>query len=271
MNFRYKLYLSSKDLLKHKEDIGNLYSRCFNLELNNEIWDWMYVSNPVGESIVSLCYLKGELIGHYACIQIPLILDDKRTIALLSVGSMVDSRYRKYGIFVEQGNAVYESCKERFSLVLGFPNKMALPARKKRLGWTIDEHSFVALVSGKDIIESEYFQKYISLKSEQAHNVLLDIDNHNYLNWRLSKPGAEYIKNNSFISKRFGNNFDIMYHKNLELNEIDSSRSYHIYFDSSVEIFRKYKVFDYPLGYKFLNGHNLKLDFEKQLLLSDVF
>jgi hypothetical protein len=271
MSLNYKLVISSKELIKHKKSIGYLYARCFNKSLNQGLWDWMYLYNPAGEPVVSLCFDGDDLVGHYACIQIPVILDQKRIIALLSVGSMVDSRYRKYGIFVEQGKAVYESCKDRFSLVLGFPNKMALPARKKRLGWTIDEHSFVALLSGKDIIESEYFQKDKYPKAQQEHSILLDVDNHSYLNWRLSKPGTEYIKNKSYISKKFGNNFDIVYHKNLELSEIVPSNSYHIYFDSSVETFRRYKAFDYPFGYKFLNGSHQKLDFERQLLFSDVF
>ena len=103
MNLEYKLINTPEALMFYKNEIFILFQHCFEREIQLDLWEWQYLKNPIGNALVSLCFDGNLLVGHYAAIQLPIIVHDQRAKALLSVGSMVHNSYRKYGIFIHQG------------------------------------------------------------------------------------------------------------------------------------------------------------------------
>lgn len=267
MNLEYKLITDKDTLLGYKKEIFELFEHCFHRKMLNELWEWQYLKNPVGNSLVSLCFDGNTLVGHYATIQLPIIVNDHSEKALLSVGSMVHNSYRKYGIFIYQGEHLYSSVKNEFFCVIGFPNKMALPARKKRLAWTIDERDYVALVTKKQLIEAVDYNEFLHSKK----NISLNIQNNDFMQWRLSKPSIRYEKHNSVIIKKFEDNQDIVYLQKGYGEHLKDDCQYYVLCDGTIESLKQYKAFDYPFGYRIFNGDEKAYTFKKDLLMSDVF
>lgn len=265
---RYKLITSKSELIGHREGICNLFEKCFNRRIDMEIWNWMYIMNPIGDPVVSLCFNQdGEVIGHYGAIPVPIIVNRKNAVSLISVGSMVDAAYRKYGLFVRQAQEVYSYAQLKYEFVYGFPNKMALPARKKRLSWIINESDYVALVSGKQLIDNDEYNALLGKEMD----IELDTKRNNFLEWRLSKPGSEYILKNGSVFKGFDDGFDILYIADGYEKHIDHHAMYYVLCDGSIESMRMFKAFDYPFGYYLLKGDGRSYSFRKNLIMSDVF
>ncbi|PRM94740.1 GNAT family N-acetyltransferase [Aliarcobacter cryaerophilus] len=192
-----KIMLNDKDeLLKYKTQILELFEHSFNSKMDEKLWNWAYIENPNGNPIVSL-YFDGErLVGHYAVIPVSFIHNQKNINAVLSMTTMVHFSYRKYGIFIEQAQEVYEKAKELdYKFVCGFPNKKSAPGFKKRLNWTIEEDLYVASFSYDELqkIEKKTYPNTISFNTQDKENI----------EWRLSKPNQNYFrKNNNILNFR---------------------------------------------------------------------
>lgn len=266
MEFNYKLITSKDELLLYKEDIFKLFLHSFDKAMDNDIWEWMYIGNPIGDPIVSLCFDGDLLVGHYAAIQLPINAKEEKKKAILSVGSMVHSSYRKYGVFVKQGEKVYAYAKDSFYCVIGFPNKMALPSRKKRLLWTINENDFVALVTKEQLVSCSEFNNHLKIKKD------IELDTSSiFLEWRLSKPKSNYQKKGSIITKRFEDNLDVVYLTETYADDLEDDTKYHVLCDGTIDTLKQYKVFDYPFGYRMFTNTSESISFKKDLLMSDVF
>ena len=194
-------------------------------------------------------------------IPMKLKYNDKTILAAVSMTTMVDVGYRKHGLFIEQANEVNKKAKELgFSLVYGFPNSKSAPGFKKRLGWTIDNQSYVIKIQGKDLIN-----KSVKSDNQISFNYKDDL----LLNWRLSKPNQKYIKNGNLILKEFDDDLDIVYHQN-DFEKLEKERYYNILVDDSDD-YENERLFDYVFGYKILDDKLTDFRFKKDLIISDVF
>ena len=261
ISFEKKLIINKNELLKYKDDIAELFHASFDAELDMDMWKWAYIDNVCGDPIVSLYFHNEKLVGHYAVIPMKLKYNDKTILAALSMTTMVDAAYRKHGLFIEQANEVNKKAKELgFSLVYGFPNLKSAPGFKKRLGWTIDNKSYVIKIQGKDLVN-----KSVKSDNQISFNDKDDL----LLNWRLSKPNQKYIKNGNLILKEFDDDLDIVFHQN-DFEKLEKERYYNILVDDSDDYENK-KSFDYVFGYKIFDDKLIDFRFKKDLIISDVF
>lgn len=269
MKLKYQIIDNKKDLVDYKSEILNLFRVCFDKDLNESIWEWAYIDNPLGKPIVSLCMNnKNEVVGHYAIIPYSINYKGEEINTYLSMTTMVNKSYRRHGIFVEQAQSVYEHAKmQGVELIIGFPNKMSLPGFKKRLDWKFDKPSYVASVTKKQLMSNDMFQKLLT----NNELISVDKDSKKFLNWRLSKPTQTYQEKNNIILKSYNNSEDIVYIDENFKGEIADNKKYNILIDGSIEELQKFKVFDYFFGYKNLNYDLDNLKFKKDMLLSDVF
>ncbi|MDD3597877.1 GNAT family N-acetyltransferase [Sulfuricurvum sp.] len=259
-----KIIIDNKEeLLKYKTQIFKLFKDSFNDTIDDELWKWAYIDNPNGNPIVSLYFDGSKLVGHYAVVPINLIYQQKSIKALLSMTTMVDASYRKYGIFVEQANEVYEkACTSGYKLVCGFPNKKSAPGFKKRLGWTLKEDLYVAKFSYDELqsIEKKTYPNAISFNTQDQENI----------EWRLNKPNKEYIRKNNNILKKFDGNFDIVFNGS-DFSMLDKNYEYNLLLDHELDKYEDKKQFDYIFGYKLFDSTLAGIEFKKDLLMSDVF
>lgn len=266
MNLKKSLICDKQELLKYKKDILKLFLKAFGMELNESLWEWAYIENPNGCPIVSLYFDDDKLIGHYAAIPMNLLYGNQNVKALLSMTTMVDKDYRKYGIFVSQALEVYEKARQdHFQLVYGFPNKNSAPGFKKRLGWQVLENLKVVNVSYETIVKTVFSEKEQLLKFNT-----LDEEN---LSWRLSKPNSIYFIKDKNILKKYDSEYDLVFH-DQDFNSLDQNMRYNILIDKDIKDIKdvlEEKSFNYLFGYKFFDQTLEGIDFKKDLILSDVF
>lgn len=259
-----KLLINNKyELLKYKDQIFELFLRCFKKDLDEELWNWAYIDNPNGNPIVSLYFHDGKLVGHYGFIPVFLVYEQKTLKAALSMTTMIDFKYRKYGIFQSQAEDVNDKAIELgYRLVYGFPNKQAAPGLKKRLGWTLEENLYVANFSYDElqVIEKRRYPDAISFNTQDREN----------LEWRLSKPNQKYFKSLNNILKEFGGNVDIVYN-GIDFSNLDRNKKYNLLLDHSLDKYLDNKEFRYVFGYKLFDSSLDGVKFKKDLIMSDVF
>ena len=264
MTFTKIMINNKNELLKYKKQIFELFEHSFNDIINEKLWNWAYIENPNGQAIVSLYFDKDKLVGHYAVIPIKLLDENQKDInGVLSMTTMVERSYRKYGIFITQADEVYkESKKLGYKFVCGFPNKKSAPGFKKRLDWILEENLYVAKLTKNELLtlSSQNNSDKIGFNS-------LDINN---IEWRLSKPNQKYIKNDNSIVKQFNNEFDIVFDSG-NYSSLDSDKEYNILLDRDLDKFIDKKEFDYIFGYRIFDETLENINFKKDLILSDVF
>lgn len=259
-----KIMINDKnELLKYKTQILELFEHSFGTQMDEKLWNWAYIDNPNGNPIVSL-YFDGErLVGHYAVIPIKFIHNQQNLNAVLSMTTMVDSAYRKYGIFIEQANEVYDKAGELgYKFVCGFPNKKSAPGFKKRLDWILEEDLYVANFSYDELqqIEKKSYPNAISFNTEDKEN----------LKWRLGKANQNYFKKNNNILKEFEGNFDIVF-SGVDFSNLERDKKYNLLLDHSLDEYLDKKEFDYIFGYRVFDASLEGIEFKKDLIMSDVF
>ncbi|CUU89401.1 Uncharacterised protein [Campylobacter hyointestinalis] len=258
-----KILVNNKDeLLTHKNNIFDLFRSCFYRNIDDKLWNWAYMDNPNGEPIVSLFYDNNKLVGHYAVIPTNFIYKNKTLKAVLSMTTMVDAAYRKYGIFVEQASFVYEKAFDlNYKFIYGFPNQKSAPGFKKRLGWTI-ENLYVASFDYDELQKID--------KKTYLNTIFFDTQNKENLNWRLNKPNQNYFKKNNNIIKEFNGALDIVFNS-FDFSNLARDRKYNLLLDFNFERYLDFKQFDYMFGYKLFDQSLAGVEFKKDLLMSDVF
>lgn len=269
MNLSFKLITKGEMLADYQRQILDLFEECFKKTLTEKLWQWAFLENPCGEPIASLCFNENnKLIGHYAVI--PLVLrNEKNAISVsLSMTTMVSLAYRKYGVFVEQANRVYEEAREQgIKLIIGFPNANSAPGFKKRLGWVINESTYITCVDKKQLINNVDFKN--RLENQDAFD--LDIHNKKLRQWRLSKPGAVYIDRGEVILKKFGQAYDLVYAGKGFSDQLAEGERYNILMDGTARDFKDGFLFDYQFGYKCISDSIADPLFKINMLMSDVF
>lgn len=246
---------SKKELLPFKEKILSLFANCFMRDLDPKLWEWLYLQNPLGDPIINLAFLNGELVGHYAFI--PIKTNHHRVF--LSATTMVSKVARRHNVFFDLALRSYDFAKSYCDLIIGFPNKNASLVHQTLLHWELQDTFIISTKSH-------------SFAKTRAEDLIdLDLQNKAFLQWRLSKPHASYIiQDKNLILKRYGDSFDVMYSGEIEYLE-QSHLPYNILTqDASL---KNQKIIDYPFAYKVLNPQKLSPPprIRIELLFSDVF
>ncbi|MCU6433892.1 GNAT family N-acetyltransferase [Undibacterium sp. Jales W-56] len=259
---------SKTELQSHENAIAALFLDCFGKPISEALWRWAYLDNPHGDPVVSLCYDGDILVGHYAMIPMPLSLQEQRINSYLSITTMVTELQRKAGLFAQLGDLTYQRGLELgIDFVMGFPNALATPGRKKRLQWNIPAPDFVASLKKSELLEKAKETDFFSKKSWR-----LNLNDEISRCWRLSRPGGDYHWDNGLAYKKFGDSIDLMYFFSInELERLPEDCKINVLVPATADAFRSYWVFDYQFG-----GRSLRMPFNsemimRQMALSDVF
>lgn len=256
-------------LLRHQQNILQLFKSVFNRQLDKELWEWYYLQQPFEYPIVTIAYENDRIIGHYALIPVSLYNDNGDKIkASQSITTMIDSRFADLRLFETLANATYErAIKKGWELVFGFPNQNSRFYFQRVLKWHIHANDFIALTSVQNLKNSKEWIEYYQDRS-RYHN---EMSNPEYTCYRLKKPVGNIAVLDGNIVKSSSNGLDLLQPSLANLDTLDNTL-YHIYIDGTIKGFDDLKAFDYPFGGRWLDDPKRALPkFQKQMLLSDVF
>lgn len=120
-----------------------LFQECF--ERNGfprdlSLYRWQYLENPTGKLFVEFASDRppehDELAAIYAVMPVRFRAGGDRCLAVQSLDTMTDSRYRGRGLFVRMAQQTFKRCQDAgVALVYGFPNGSSAHGFFTRLEW----------------------------------------------------------------------------------------------------------------------------------------
>jgi hypothetical protein len=150
---------------------------------------------------------------------------------------------------------------------VGFPNKLAIPGRRKKLHWTIQLPDYVATLDRAMLVDALNIEAQLN-----DGNFQIDLSDSAYRRWRLAKPGTTYIDCGNLIYKKFEENIDLVYWENHDsLEDMTTFESANVILRSDNNKYRDFSTFDYQFGGREFFGVFNPDFFHRQMLMSDVF
>lgn len=254
-------------LLEHRGAIERLFSASFGQRLLGDIWDWAYQRNPNGAPIVTMCYDRGELVGHYAIVPMPLSSSTVRQNSYISMTTMVAESHRKFGLFTQLAQENYARATELgVDFVFGFPNMQSAPGFRKRLNWDLPEADYVATVDKASLL---------ALAStgilDKADRLGLDLTQPALREWRLSRPGSIYSFTNGLAYKRYGDSLDLLWWDDTDaLSCLPEGVRINLLVEASTGL-EPNRQFDYQFGGIGLCSAFNNAAIHREMALSDLF
>ena len=180
--------------------------------VTTEYLEWQYHKNPAGSACIGYLLKANEQISNYALI--PKILKnhqgEKITLGV-GVDLAVSPNSRGKGLFRETVENSYEAgIKGNLDGILGVANSQSSPRMIETMGWKkLPSLDFRLLKLSRSEIGLETFRLEPNPLKQFALEVGFDIEtftrpsgfsplwNAELLNWRLSRPGADYYLHTS--------------------------------------------------------------------------
>lgn len=119
-----------------EQEILSLFRVVFCRELDEKLWRWYYLENPMGESVITLCFDGETLVGHYAVTPAILYHGGNEHHAAFSMTTMTHPDYAGRGIFTKLAKEAYDRCESvGIKAIYGFPNTNSYDGFTRKLGW----------------------------------------------------------------------------------------------------------------------------------------
>jgi hypothetical protein len=259
---------TKENLVAHQEAIAGLFSDSFGDRSIDQTWSWAYLQNPTGEPLVTLCYEDDVLVGHYAVIPMPLVIDSHRKNSYLSMTTMVATTHRKFGLFNKLAKTTYGMAMDcGADFIMGFPNQNSIPGFRKRLNWNLPQTDFVATISKDQLVG---FVRNNKVKQQDI--LKLDLQNEVVRNWRLNRPGVTYYWEGGSAWKIHLGQIDLIwYDDNSVLELLPNNLPINLLMHSSERQYLKHKSFDYQFGGLGMNSVFNPAEIARDMALSDLF
>ena len=173
-------------------EISRLFSIAFNgRELNEELWKWRVLKNPVNKVFIVNAWDGSKLIGHTMLSPTFAYYNGKRVLTACSGTTMAHPDYP--GMFVRLSEACSRMYPE-IELIFGFPNKNSFRISTKYLKhrhigdicfWTKEPErlNYCSSVVGITGFTDEH--ELLTMHEVQKHIFIIERSKA-YLNWRLA-------------------------------------------------------------------------------------
>ena len=175
--------------------------------VTTEYLEWQYHENPAGSACVGYLLEANKQISNYALI--PKILKNpqgEKIILGVGVDLAVSPNSRGKGLFRKTVENSYEAgIKGNLDGILGVANSQSSPRMTEAMGWRkLPSFDFRLLKLSKSEIGLETFRLEPGLLKQFTAEGVFDLEtftnssgfsphwNAELLNWRLSRPGADY-------------------------------------------------------------------------------
>lgn len=185
-----------------RNDFIQAWESAFSRALDPSIYDWIFD----GVNVIYAALIDGEIAAGYCLYPLKCVFRSKPSTALLCNNVFVHPDYQGKHLFVKLGKLALRDAGEKGygDIVLGIPNKSALPGHK-RVGWGVQppikflekkrsqsaKKETVWIQSGLSTVQRSQIQACSEDASRgRDFSVIKTVE---FINWRYeSKPGASY-------------------------------------------------------------------------------
>jgi GNAT superfamily N-acetyltransferase len=99
-------------------------------------WDWLFLRNTADARLFYLVADAGDVLAaQYAMLPVRMQHEGAPARALLSLDTATHPAFAKRGLFTTLAERLYESARDEYPLVFGFPNSASAPGFYRKLGW----------------------------------------------------------------------------------------------------------------------------------------
>lgn len=193
--------LTKADLQSRLTHFCDLYRKCFNDYIDEQIVVKRYIDNPYDDLLMCVAIDDNKIVANYSATPMRVKVGGCEYKAALSINTMTDPEYEGRGLFVKLANLLYEyMLQESYGLIYGFPNDLSNGVFTNKLGWKdIYEYPTMQL----DLASKKACDYEISANIEHSGTtagLVANIDSHicvvkssEYLHWRYDHhPTNEY-------------------------------------------------------------------------------
>ncbi len=197
-----------------EKQILSLYKKVFSESPSMDEWNWRFRKHFLNNQFIQVAEHENRMIGQYALMPIPLLINAKAKNGALSLHTMVDPDYRGKGLFTLLANELFESgnCTSNATLAIGFPNQNSYPGFVRKLGW---QHigDLDLLILPVDFLETLKRYKPNLINKPFVKPALKYLEKMHTLIWR-----SEFRNSRLQINKvvRFDSKFDDLFAQSME-------------------------------------------------------
>lgn len=141
-----------------------------------------YVNNPMGNVISFNAFYEDEIVAHYACIPIKMMIDGRVVLGLLDMATVTHPNHRGKGLFTKLAKTTFDyAAKNGFEFVVGVANANSFPGYMKHFPFRFISKLDVKIGFGGKVLtdKNKTFSTYWDKES---------------LDWRLA------IRDNNYFS-----------------------------------------------------------------------
>lgn len=186
-----------------EERVLSLWKTAFQKEMPRSLWRWKYSENPLGYRILLCVNDAGDPVVMYGGIPYQAIWKGKQVEITNLMDIMSHPDYRKTGLFIQTGNAFFDTFTgpDKSVLLYGFPGKYHFEIGQKYMAYRKLTEDVVYLS-----VETALLAQSITLPSGCMEPVSRIDEVFDRL-WEISHRGypLAVIRDTAFLRWRYGN------------------------------------------------------------------
>lgn len=282
MDVRYEIYDYSAEEINRQ--VVELYWKVFNVNKGKSLGTF-FLPNPAGKPIgIIATNDRGRIVGHFATMSIPVMIQGETASGRISMGFMVDPECRGMKIASNLSNNLFEALQKegKTDFVIGFPNDNSFHMHITRMGYKhIRDFQMVTVPSRKKTVKKSCFRQIDNIKgNKQTIERNAIVHDEKFLNWRFHEK--KYLKfqskdGNFFVCNKYRECIQILYWSEQVVPEQCLEFADYIYNSFGVEEVRTWNFLDwldaFPMQERKFHFciHNLKEGLEGLLLEPWIF
>ncbi len=106
-------FINKQNFNKIIKELKDLYKVCFNKEISEEYFSWIYLNNPIDDFIFCLATEDDKIIGCYSVIPINIVINNEIIRSGISMPLLIKSEFKNKGLSTKIGIKVYEELKRK--------------------------------------------------------------------------------------------------------------------------------------------------------------
>ncbi|XDE62239.1 GNAT family N-acetyltransferase [Arthrospira platensis BEA 1257B] len=186
-----------------KNEFISTWCASFEREIHNEIFEWLFGISSRNRIFIARCQETGLIAGGYCLLPQQIILGGVKVNSFLCNNVFTAPKFRKFNIFVKLGRFALEQASFCGSLVIGIPNKLALPGHK-RVGWYVAtpvEFAEINIEKLRQYVGGESRKNILKIRDITIYDNLIDIANL----WNAVNYGSDFaiVKDENYIRWRY--------------------------------------------------------------------
>lgn len=195
--------------------VYRLYDEVFHVNVRPD-FARLYLDNPYGAATAAVALADGEVIGHFAALPLPFLMDGVESTELLSLGAMVSPQYQGKGVFSKMAASLLATLDSdsRYNFIIALPNDNSLHVHLHSMGYLlVRDFSFVVFKRTHAPSVRQYHQLTQPLRYPPSDKPFSINGDEAFCKWRFSDRKYRLYEDdagNQYVVTAYGDTLQIL-------------------------------------------------------------